>query len=104
MNNLIILVSAVTLFFSIGGMAQAKNDKEKRLPPGLQKNVESGKRLPPGWEKKLKVGEILDEEVYDQGRVVVKNIDDGLVTISLEGKLIRVIENTREIVDILKSN
>ena len=81
---------------------EAKKE-HKDLPPGLQKRVESGKPLPPGWQRKLAVGDILSDDVYRRGRVVKRERDEGLVTITVEGKLIRLIENTREIVEILDS-
>jgi len=93
------MIIAMSLSFS--GVAFAKNDKEKSLPPGLQKKENKGKPLPPGWQKKLAVGEILEQEVYKKGNVVVKDIGDGLITIKVEGKIIKLIENTREIVEIL---
>jgi len=102
MNKITGIITIVVFSLCLGGLAYAKNDKEKKLPPGLQKKVQSGKSLPPGWQKKLAVGDILDEKVYKQGKVVMSDSDKGLVTISVEGKLIRVIENTREIVEILK--
>jgi len=82
--------------------AMAKNNKNKPLPPGLQKNVEQGKPLPPGWQKKLAKEEIMDEDVYRHGQIAVPVDSHGLVTISIEGKLVRLIEDTREIVEILK--
>jgi hypothetical protein len=79
----------------------AKKDKSKQIPPGLEKKVECGGELPPGWQKKLKKGEILDQQVYDKG-VVIKPVDkDGLITIRVEGKIIKLIKATKEIVDVL---
>ena len=82
----------------------AKNDKEKgnsSLPPGLQKKVARGGELPPGWQKKLEVGKPLDKEVYKHKEVVIPLDDKGLVTVKVEGKLIRLIEATREVVEVL---
>ena len=84
------------------GVVSADSGKEKKLPPGLQKKVESGKSLPPGWQKKLEVGAVLDDEVYQQGKVVAKDDERGVVTIEAEGKTVKVIERTREIVEILE--
>ncbi len=103
MNQVKTIATIIMFSLFISGPVYAKKDKEKKLPPGLQKKVQSGKSLPPGWQKKLVVGEILDDEVYEQGKVVVTDPNQGLVTISIDGKLIRVIENTREIVKILDS-
>lgn len=96
------LTIAMVLLLCCSVATHAKND-HKKLPPGLQKRVESGKGLPPGWQRKLAVGEILDYEVYRRGRVIHSDRDEGLVTITVEGKLIRLIENTHEIVEILDS-
>ncbi|MCK5360884.1 MAG: hypothetical protein KAJ95_09680 [Gammaproteobacteria bacterium] len=78
----------------------AKN-KDKPLPPGLQKKVDRGESLPPGWQKKLHKGEILDYQVYRHGRVVIPVNHEGILTINVDGKLIRLMEATREIIDIL---
>ncbi|MCW8127397.1 hypothetical protein [Microbulbifer halophilus] len=89
---------AVLLLLPTAGAAAKPN---KELPPGLQKKVERGGELPPGWRKKLEVGTILGHEIYRHG-VVVKPVDrQGVVTISIEGEIIRLIHNTREIVEIL---
>ncbi|MDX1696090.1 MAG: hypothetical protein R3208_20155 [Ketobacteraceae bacterium] len=100
MNSTRLLLTIFALSLCAGNLAHAKHEKEKQLPPGLQKKVQSGKSLPPGWQKKLETGEVLDDDIYEHGHVVDR--DDGLVTINVEGKLIRVIENTREIVEILE--
>lgn len=94
---MMLLVAALSV-----GSAYADSGKEKKLPPGLQKKVESGKSLPPGWQKKLEVGAVLDDEVYQQGKVVAKDDERGVVTIEAEGKTVKVIERTREIVEILE--
>lgn len=79
---------------------QAKPDKSKGLPPGLQKKAARGQELPPGWQKKLQKGQTLDKEVYDQGRVVVPLDDKGYVSIKVEDKVIRLLRATREIIDV----
>lgn len=80
----------------------AKKDKAKHLPPGLQKKVARGEPLPPGWQKKLAKGEVLDVAVFQRGKIVAPLDSKGVITIEVEGKLIRLIKATREIVDILK--
>ena len=82
--------------------AYAKNDKEKGLPPGLQKKAAKGKPLPPGWQKKLSVGQTIDRTIYEHRRVVVPVDKHGIVTVNIDGELIRLVEATREIVEILK--
>lgn len=83
-------------------IASAKDNKQKQLPPGLEKKAQNGQSLPPGWQKKLAVGSVLDRRVYDNSQVVLRD-DRGIVTIRAEGKLIRLLENTYEIVEILDS-
>ncbi|WP_207063574.1 hypothetical protein [Motiliproteus sp. SC1-56] len=90
---------AVVLALALSSTAMAKDAHEKRLPPGLQKKEQRGQALPPGWQKKLSRGDVLDEDIYRESTVIKD--DKGLVTIRVEGKLIKVIENTREIVEIL---
>ncbi len=97
-SRTLLTLGLATLVF---GSVQADH-KHQSLPPGLEKNVKAGKSLPPGWAKKLAVGERLDHEVYEHASVVTSD-DDGLVTIKVEGKLIQIMENTLEIVDILES-
>ncbi|KUJ83725.1 hypothetical protein AWR36_007810 [Microbulbifer flavimaris] len=78
-------------------LAKPGND----LPPGLQKKVENGGDLPPGWKKKLRKGHILEHEIYRHG-VIVQPVDrHGIVTISIQGEIVRLMHHTREIVDIL---
>jgi len=81
--------------------ASAKNDKQKNLPPGLQKKVERGKELPPGWQKKIARGEVLDLELYKHGKILFPADINGISTIKIGDKKIRLIDSTREIVDIL---
>lgn len=100
--RLIVLLSALCLLFS--GMSHAHKGKEKHdsLPPGLQKKVDRGESLPPGWQKKLKVGNTLDQVVYESGNVIDIDIKAGIETIRVEDKLIKLIKNTREIIEIIK--
>ena len=94
-----IVTLLVLCFIGVCGNTFANHHKEKSLPPGLEKNLERGKPLPPGWQEKLVVGDTLGREVFDRGRVIRQR--DGYVTIGVEGKAIRLIENTLEIVEIL---
>lgn len=94
----------ITLLVLSGLMASpvyAKKDKGNQLPHGLQKKVERGQSLPPGWQKKLAKGEILDKYIYQQGQVVIPVDKRGLITIRLEGKLVKLFEATREVVEVL---
>jgi len=94
-------ITLLVLTGLMAGPAYAKKDKGNQLPPGLQKKVERGQPLPPGWQKKLAKGEILDKYIYQQGQVVIPVDKHGLITIRLEGKLVRLYEATREVVEVL---
>ncbi|WP_160152257.1 hypothetical protein [Microbulbifer sp. ALW1] len=99
MRYLICSVLAVALAGS-AGVAMAK-DKSGDLPPGLQKKVERGGELPPGWKKKLQRGYVLEDAIYRHA-VIVQPVDrHGLVTVRIEGELVRLVHATHEIVDIL---
>ncbi len=81
--------------------------QERRLPPGLARKVARGGKLPPGWEKKCMPGETLPPEVYQECRplppeLVVKlpSPPDLTVTVAVEGKIVRLLEATREILDV----
>ena len=95
------LITLLVLSGLMTSPVNAKQDKGKQLPPGLQKKVERGQSLPPGWQKKLSKGEILDKYIYQQGQVVIPVDKHGLITIRLEGKLVRLYEATREVVEVL---
>lgn len=77
-----------------------KNPSTGHLPPGLEKKAATG-QLPPGWEKKLVVGKPLDLDIYRHSQIVVPIDDRGLLTVRIEGKLIRLIDATREVVEVL---
>ena len=101
MKKLVVSVLAVALSFGLS-VAEAKSDKEKSLPPGLQKKVARGGELPPGWQKKLSVGKSLDEQVYSNAEVVVPVDDHGMVTVEVNDRVVKLIKASREIVEILK--
>jgi hypothetical protein len=92
-------------FFILAGLmiapVHAKQDKHQQLPPGLQKKAERGQSLPPGWQKKLARGQVMDEQVYRQSQIVVPVDSHGLLTVRIEGKLVRLYQATREIADVL---
>ncbi|WP_427901913.1 hypothetical protein [Motilimonas cestriensis] len=94
----------VTLIVALSfvGFTQAKNDKhEKSLPPGLEKKVARGDELPPGWQKKLRRGEILDLDLYHYGIKRPGKKDDIYEWVEIENDVVKIIKNTREIVEIL---
>lgn len=90
--------------FAIASMSTAVpvlagNHADGDLPPGLEKKVERGGELPPGWQKKVRVGEPLDRDIYEAGVVVADG--ERLLTVRIEGKLVRLVEETREVVEVL---
>ncbi|UCD87580.1 MAG: hypothetical protein JSV01_07490 [Desulfobacterales bacterium] len=81
--------------------------KPKKLPPGLQKKLARGCDLPPGWQKKIARGEVLDLEVYQQAKRLPVELTkrlppapEGTVLVKVEGKVIRLYEATRTILDV----
>ena len=91
------------------GNASWKKSK-KKLPPGLQKKVDRGGELPPGWKKKLEVGTVLEPEVDEVAQTLpeeilarLPEIPEDTEIVQVGGEIVRVIESTREIVDILSN-
>jgi hypothetical protein len=87
----------------------SKPHKAKKLPPGLQKKLARGGQLPPGWQKKVARGEVMDTAVYAQTKPIpvelVKQLPpqpDGTIIVTVEGKLVRLIEATRTILDVFE--
>ena len=85
-----------------GALAKDKDkDKDKSLPPGLEKKLDNGGDLPPGWQKKLRKGDILDRDIYRRGKVIKSRDRDGLISIQVDDTVVRLVEDTREIISIL---
>lgn len=89
------------------GNAGWKKSK-KPLPPGLKKKLERGGELPAGWRKKLEVGRVLDPEIDAKAESLPEEIlkrlpepELGTEVLRVGDQIIRVIERSREIVDIL---
>ncbi len=83
------------------------NGKTKQLPPGLAKKVARGKRLPPGWQKKLIAGRALPDNIYPYAFRLPDHIlyqlprqPEGTVLVALEGKVVRLYEATKTIIDV----
>lgn len=79
------------------------------LPRGLEKKYQRTGELPPGWQKKINRGEILPVDIYNYGHQLPVDLRRSLPlgpvgskVIEVEGKVIRLMENTREIIDILE--
>ena len=99
-NLIVVLISTGLLLSPI--YSQGADKKAKPLPAGIQKKLAKGQSLPPGWQKKLIIGERLESSIYQQGDIVVPLDSKGLVTLRLEGKLVRLVAATREIIEILE--
>ena len=81
--------------------------KKKTLPPGLEKKVDRGGELPPGWQKKVARGEVLDAGIYAHSRPLppelVKRLPPqprGTIVVTIEGKVVRLLEATLTILDV----
>ena len=89
-----------------------KNGKKKKnLPPGLQKKLARGGELPPGWQKKVARGEVLDWQIYSRSVKLPKDLQRRLPALSqgteflrLEDRVFRILNDTREILDIFTIN
>jgi hypothetical protein len=104
MNPRNIITIAVLLSICSGPAFAAKEkekNKNRQLPQGLQMKLERGGSLPPGWQKKLVKGEILEQPIFNYSKTVIPVDPEGLLTVRVEGKLIKLIEATREIVEIV---
>ena len=108
MRSIFILCICLTMAAS---PAFAKKDdkikKQKKMPPGLEKKYQRTGELPPGWQKKLHKGEILDSNIYDQGKIIADPVEDHPVTpeigteiIQIEDRIIRIKKDTREILEV----
>ena len=96
-----IALAVIICLSSAPALAKKEKDKNKQLPQGLQMKLDRGGSLPPGWQKKLVKGEVLEEPIYNHSEVVIPIDSKGMLTVRVEGKLIKIIEATREIVEIV---
>jgi len=79
-----------------------KETDSKKIPHGLQKKVDRGQSLPPGWQKKLEVGKPVPSDVREHEKVIYPVDKNGVITIAVDDKVLRLINATNEIVEILK--
>lgn len=98
----IVVLAAVLLTALPDAAAKPPHANGDSLPPGLAKQG----KLPPGWEKKLHPGAVLGDDIYEHAHRVpasetVYEEPDGIITISIGGKVARVIEETHEVVEII---
>ena len=85
--------------------------KKKNLPPGLQKKLARGGELPPGWQKKVARGEVLDWQLYSRSVKLPQDllrrlpaISQGTELMRLDDRIFRILNDTREILDIFTIN
>ncbi len=99
---------AFLLVLAMAFPAFAKNEnKQKNLPPGLQKKYERTGELPPGWQKKLVKGEVLDIDLYKSAKpYTIKpghypmEPKAGTSILRIEDRVIRIMNDTRVILDV----
>lgn len=91
------------------GKGKKKGWKHGGLPPGLAKKVERGGQLSPGWQKKLAKGEVMPVEIYQQCHSLPREVvvqlppsPSGTILVAIDGKIVRLIQATREILDVFE--
>jgi len=89
------------------GAGKHNGKKDKGLPPGLAKKVERGDSLPPGWQKKCVRGQSLPMELFKRCEPLPQEVlvtlpppPAGTVIVTIEGKAIRLMQATLEILDV----
>jgi hypothetical protein len=90
-------------------MQKKKPVSGKALPSGLAKKAARSGALPPEWQKKIARGEVLPPAVYAQAQplpeVVIRKLPPppaGTVLVTIDGKLVRLLEATRMILDVFE--
>ena len=86
-----------------------KSGPAKAPPPGAAKKGAPSAKLPPGWQKKIVRGEVLPQTVYAQAQplpdVVIQKLPPppaGTILVTLDDKVVRLLEATRTIVDVFE--
>jgi hypothetical protein len=86
-----------------------KPSSDKARPPGRAQKAARKEKLPPGWQKKIARGAVLPQSVYAQAQplpeVVIRKLPPppaGTVLVLLDGKVLRLLEATRTIVDVFE--
>ena len=86
-----------------------KGWKGRGLPPGLAKKADEGRRLPPGWDRELVRGRILPVEVYQECHSLPPEVTvqlpappAGTIILSVDGRVVRLLQATREILDVFE--
>lgn len=88
---------------------QHRQQAGRGLPPGLQRRVDRGEGLPPGWANRVEVGKPLPEDIYKNATAIPPQLKkqlpaapEGVQDILVEDQIIRVVEQTREVIDSLR--
>jgi hypothetical protein len=86
-----------------------KSAPDKKPPAGATKKAAPDAKLPPGWQKKIVRGELLPAAVYAQAQplpdVVIRKLPPapvGTILVTLDDKLVRLLEAPRLIVDVFE--
>lgn len=98
------IITSIVAALCVSSPVFAKHDKEKKLPPGLQKKVQRGGELPPGWQKKLAKGSILERELYDRAHILNPVDIHGHEVIRIDDTTMRILRATGEIIHIFGQN
>lgn len=98
----ILTLAAVLLVALPVASAKPPHAQGDSPPPGLAKQG----KLPPGWEKKLHRGAVLDHDIYEHAHKLpahetVYEEPEGVITISIGGKIARVVEETHEVIEVI---
>src|SRR5690349_16084555 len=79
----------------------------RSLPPGLAKKVARGGNLPSGWQDNCRPGEVMPAQVYQECRPLPRELTVnlpappvGTITVAVDGRIVRLLEATREILDV----
>jgi len=107
MKKIALFVFVATFISGPLHAAKPEHANGNGLPPGLQKKVDRGGSLPPGWQRKLNKGSVLDKRVYDAAAPVDDRIrvqlpagPNGTIDLQVEGKIVRIFQATRIILDV----
>ena len=93
------------------GKKDKKAKKLKALPPGLKKKIERGGQLPSGWQKKVARGEVLEKDLYLASKGLPQDVleqlpnnPNGTTIRQIDDTIVRVLDTTNVILDVLKGN
>ena len=77
--------------------------KYSNLPPGLQKKVANGGNLPPGWQKKVSNGQVFSPDLRSYSQRSPYPSPKGTSDYIIENEVIRVMDSTNVILDVLSN-